>query len=90
MCHGLDREAAELLEAMLRATDTRDSALDAFYVEELDLFYTQSILPNARSLLADHPDLASELSKYIRALPEEFIPRASLARTKLDLPVWNE
>ena len=89
MCHGLNEEAAQLLTDALADPAKRDGALSAFEVDELDLFYTQSVLPNARDLLADHPELAEELAKHMRAMPEAYIPAASLKRAKLDLPEWK-
>ena len=89
MCHGLNEEAAQLLQDALADAAKRDGALYAFEVDELDLFYTQSILPNARDLLADHPSLAAELAKHMRPIPEDFIPAASIKRIKLDLPEWD-
>jgi tetratricopeptide (TPR) repeat protein len=83
MCHGLHDEAAGLLLAALRDESERDTAIAAFLTDELDLFYTASILPDARDLLPDYPELAEELSKHMRAMPEPFIPQAALRRVAL-------
>jgi tetratricopeptide (TPR) repeat protein len=80
MCHGLRDEAAALLLESLRDEDTRDGALAAFQTDELDLFYTATTLPEATDLLVDYPDLAAELAKYVRPMPEAFIPQAALKR----------
>lgn len=89
MCHDLNAEAAQLLIDALANPITRDRAIAAFEVDELDLFYTQSILPNARDLLEDFPELAEQLAKYVRPMPEEYIPTASVKRVTLDLPSWE-
>ncbi|MCM0000102.1 MAG: hypothetical protein NBV68_12020 [Erythrobacter sp.] len=80
MCHGLDAEAAALLLGALRDEDGREEALAAFQTDELDLFYTATTLPEATDLLTGHPELAAELAKHVRAMPEEFIPQAALRR----------
>ncbi len=89
MCHDLNSEAAQILSDALANPITRDRAIAAFEVDELDLFYTQSILPDARDLLADFPDLAQQLATYVRPMPEEYVPTASLKRVTLDLPSWE-
>jgi tetratricopeptide (TPR) repeat protein len=83
MCHGQRDEAAGLLLAALRDETERGGALAAFQTDELDLFYTASILPDARDLLTDYPELAAELDKHMRAMPEAFIPQAALRRVAL-------
>jgi tetratricopeptide (TPR) repeat protein len=83
LCHGLKDEAAALLLEGLRDEGTRERALNAFQTDELDLFYTATILPQAPDLLAGYPELAAELAKYVRPMPEGFIPRASLKRVSL-------
>jgi tetratricopeptide (TPR) repeat protein len=80
MCHGLNDEAAGLLLGALRDEKERDGALAAFQTDELDLFYTATTLPEAPDLLPDHPELAAELAKYVRPMPEAFIPQAALRR----------
>ncbi len=89
MCYGFNDEATTILLDALADPVKRDNAIDAFEVGDLDLFYTQSILPDASDLLASSPELAAELAKYVRPMPEEFIPAASLKRVKLDLPSWD-
>lgn len=88
MCHGLDDEAAQILSGRFADPDKRNEAVAAFEVGPLDLFYTQSIIPDAGKLLASHPDLAAEYAKYVRPMPEQFIPAAVLKRVRLDLPDW--
>jgi tetratricopeptide (TPR) repeat protein len=83
MCHGLNDEAAGLLLQGLRDETVKDSAIGAFLTDELDLFYTASILPDARDLLTDYPELAAELGKHMRAMPEAYIPQAALRRIAL-------
>jgi tetratricopeptide (TPR) repeat protein len=83
MCHGQREEAASLLLEGLRDETLRDTALAAFQTDELDLFYTASTLPDARDLLPDYPELAAELAKHMRAMPEDFIPQAALKRVAL-------
>lgn len=83
MCHGLNDEAAGLLLDGLRDESLRDTSTGSFQTGDLDLFYTASILPVPNDLLADHPELAVELAKYRRAMPEAFIPQASLRRVPL-------
>lgn len=80
MCHGLGDEAAALLLGALRDEDERDEALGAFQTDEIDLFYTATLLPEAPDLLAGHPELAAELARHVRAMPEDFIPQAALRR----------
>lgn len=83
LCHGLRDEAADLLLQGLRDDAVRDLAIMAFLTDELDLFYTASILPDARDLLAGYPALAEELDKHMRAMPEAYIPQAALRRVAL-------
>jgi tetratricopeptide (TPR) repeat protein len=80
MCHGFRDEAAGLLLTGLRDPALRVRARGAFYTDELDLFYTATILPQAPDLLADYPELAEELARHMRPLPEAFIPQAALKR----------
>lgn len=80
MCHGLRDEAAGLLLEGLRDETLRDRTIGAFQTGDLDLFYTASILPHPNDLLAGYPELAAELAKHVRAMPEEFIPQAALRR----------
>jgi tetratricopeptide (TPR) repeat protein len=83
MCHGLRDEAAALLLEGLRDKAVRDLARGAFYSDELDLFYTATILPQASDLLPDYPELAAELARHMRPMPEAFIPQAALKRVAL-------
>lgn len=83
MCAGQNDEAAALLLAALRDERQREDAVSAFLTDELDLFYTASILPNARDLLADYPELAAELALHMREMPEAYIPQAALKRVAL-------
>jgi tetratricopeptide (TPR) repeat protein len=83
MCHGMRDEAAGLLIEGLRDEALRDLTLGALAAPELDLFYTASILLRPSDLLADHPELAAEFAKHVRAMPEEFIPQAALRRAAL-------
>jgi tetratricopeptide (TPR) repeat protein len=83
MCHGLEDEAADLLLQGLRDETLRPTALNAFLTDELDLFYTASILPDARDLLATHPALAEELALHMRTMPAAYIPQAALRRVGL-------
>jgi tetratricopeptide (TPR) repeat protein len=80
LCHGQRDEAAALLLEGLRDETLRDTAIAAFQTDELDLFYTATTLPEATDLLADYPDLAAELAKHVRTMPEAFIPQAALKR----------
>ncbi len=88
LCHGLRDEAAGLLLQALRDDRLRDSALTAFTPPELILFYSASILPSARTLLADYPELSTELALHLRQIPPAFIPQASLRRIRVPLPAW--
>ena len=80
MCHGLRDEAAALLLTGLRDPAVFDMTRNAFHTDELDLFYTATILPQAPDLLADYPELAEELARHMRPIPEAFIPQAALKR----------
>ncbi len=88
LCLGLREEAAQLLLVALRDEVTRDSAIAALEAAELDLFYTQSMLPKPRDLMAEYPELAAEFAVHARDLPERLIPRAAGLRVRLDLPEW--
>lgn len=83
ICHGQRDEAAAMLLAALRDEGQRGDALSAFQTDELDLFYTASILPDARDLLADHPELAAELALHVRDMPAAYVPQAALKRVAL-------
>ena len=89
MCYGFYEEATKILLDALADPAKRDNAIGAFEVDDLDLFYTQSILPDAGDLLAKSPELAAELAKYVRPMPEDYIPAASLKRVRLDIPNWD-
>ena len=73
----------------LRDPTTRAGVIQGLLADAADLFYTQSMLPKPRALMAEYPELAEEFAKYARDLPEEFTPRASLERARLDLPEWE-
>ncbi len=83
MCHGLKDEAAVLLLNGLRDDNFRETVLGAFQTDELDLFYTATILPQATDLPPAYPELAAELAKHMRKMPEAFIPQAALKRVAL-------
>lgn len=83
LCHGLKDEAAALLLSGLRNETARERTVATFQTDELDLFYTATILPQASDLPPDYPELAAELSKHMRPMPEAFVPRASLKRAAL-------
>ncbi|QDH35918.1 tetratricopeptide repeat protein [Porphyrobacter sp. YT40] len=80
VCHGHRDEAAALLLTGLRDPEQRPVALEAFQTDELDLFYTASILPQASDLPPFYPELADELARHMRPIPEAYIPQASLKR----------
>jgi tetratricopeptide (TPR) repeat protein len=88
LCHGQRDEAVGLLLQALRDDQLRSLALSAFIQPELDLFYSASILPTARSLLEDRPELATELARHVRPIPQAYIPQASLRRIRVPLPTW--
>ena len=89
LCLGLRDEAAALLIEAFDDPATRESAIDALLSSEADLFYTESILPSARSLLSEYPALAEAFAEHARDLPEAYVPRASQRREDLDLPDWE-
>lgn len=89
LCLGLKEEAAQVLIDGLNDPATKDSALRALAKPETDLFYTSSMLPKARSLMEEYPELKAGFYASARDLPEAFIPRASILRVKLDLPEWD-
>lgn len=88
LCHDHREEAAGLLLQGLRDDRLRDLALSALTPPDLDLFYSASILPTAQSLLDDHPELATELARHVRPIPQAYIPQASLRRIRVPLPTW--
>ena len=90
LCNGLRDEAAEVLIEGLRNEDTRGNAIETLLGPEADLFYTQSMLPDNRDLMAEYPELAAEFALHARDLPEAFTPRASQLRARLDLPEWED
>ncbi|MBV7259153.1 hypothetical protein [Erythrobacter crassostreae] len=83
------QEAVDLLMAAFADPTQKDTALGAFQVDELDLFYTQSMLPDASDLLPEFPELRAELTKHRRDMPESYIPQAALKRAVLELPEWE-
>ena len=89
LCHGRETDAAELLLKWLRDSEKVDAAVSSFETGPLELFYTPSILPQPNDLLSKYPELAAELAKHVRDMPEAYIPRASLKRTKIELPDWD-
>lgn len=89
LCAGERDEAAELLVAGLRDDVLRSGAIEALQQTEADLFYSQSMLPSARALLAEYPELAALYYEHARDLPDIFIPRAALRREQLALPDWE-
>lgn len=80
LCHRQEAEAVGLLLDGLRDDTTRPRTLAAFETDELDLFYTATILRQPSDLTAAHADLAAELAKHVRPMPEAFIPQAALKR----------
>ncbi|WP_299196722.1 hypothetical protein [uncultured Erythrobacter sp.] len=89
LCNGLRDEAAAAMLDGLRDPATRDGAVAGLLGPEADLFYTQSMLPQPRDLMADYPELAEEFARHARDLPEALIPRAAQLRADLDLPEWE-
>lgn len=89
LCLGLKEEVAQMLVAALADPVMRDSAIAALERPEADLFYTQSMLPSPRALMAEYPELAAAFAQHARDLPDAFVPRASRLRAKLDLPEWD-
>jgi hypothetical protein len=89
LCHGLREEAAKMLTEGLGDPATRARAIETLLAPEADLFYTRSILPQARALMVEYPELAAAFAEYARDLPEAFTPRAAQRRAPLDLPAWN-
>jgi tetratricopeptide (TPR) repeat protein len=83
LCHGFKDEAVALLLTGLRDESVRGLAMAAFQTDELDLFYTATILSQASDLLVGYPELAAELAKHVRPMPEGFIPQAALKRVTL-------
>ncbi len=80
MCLGLDDEAADVLIAAVKDDAKRSALIADFQNEEFELFYTPSKLRRPRDLLETYPELRAEVEKYIRRLPSELTPIASLKR----------
>ena len=79
-CIGRDDEAASLIANALRDDLAREDFMESLQPQAFDLFYTRSILPKPRDLLATHPELREEFLKHARLIPEQFYPAASLTR----------
>jgi hypothetical protein len=89
LCFGLRDEAVQLLLEAIADPATKGAALDTLERPEGGLFYTRSILPKARSLMEDYPELKAAYLEHRRDLPDAYVPRASLLRVELDLPEWE-
>ncbi len=89
LCHEQRDEAASMLIEGLQGTRLRSTAIGTLEAPQADLFYTQSILPNGRDLLAEYPELKALWAEHARDLPAQFVPRAATLRVTLNLPDWK-
>lgn len=80
MCAGRRAEAAEAAVAALADEATREAMVDELQPDEMELFYTRSILPQPHALLATEPALREKFLDHARVVPERFYPAASLKR----------
>lgn len=80
-CADRKDRAVELLLEGLRDESLRPALLDEFPGPEFDLFYTASVLPTVHGLMIEYPSLRTEVERYIRQIPDAFIPEASLRRS---------
>lgn len=83
LCVGEEEEAVDIAVARLEDEDTRSSMIGELQPSEFDLFYTPSVYPDVRDLVAKHPRLAETLARYARQIPERFYPAAALKRAAL-------
>lgn len=79
-CLGDDDRAEQLILDGLRDDEKREGLLGELQAVEFDLFYTSTILPHPRDLLATHPALREEFFRHARLIPVQFYPAASLKR----------
>ncbi len=83
ICMGNEDEAVDLVISQLENEDTRAGMIGELQPREFEFFYTPSVLPDARDLVAKHPRLAETLARYARRIPERFYPAAALKRAAL-------
>ena len=78
LCVGRREEAAAFLLEGIGDERFRSNALEALQSDDFELFYTASKLPEPTGLLDESPELKEAFDRYARAIPEEFIPTATL------------
>lgn len=84
LCAGRRDEALAMLIDGLEEERTRSNVIGGLLPEEYDLFYTASILPQPRDLLATSAELRMAYQRWAREIPEKFEPAASRKRVPLD------
>jgi tetratricopeptide (TPR) repeat protein len=84
LCADRDDEAAKLLKGLLADESERDKLLDTMQDQRFTLFGSPtSQLRQTRDLILARPELRDEALKYVRLLPERFVPVAYLRRMEL-------
>lgn len=78
LCVGRREEAAAILLEGIGDERFRGNALEALRSDDFELFYTASKLPEPTELLGESPELKAAFDRYARAIPEKFIPTATL------------
>jgi tetratricopeptide (TPR) repeat protein len=83
ICVGRQAEAERLLANALRETQPRQAVLYDMQDPRFELFYTPSSLPLARDLVLANAPLREEVLKYVRILPDRFVPLSFVRRQRV-------
>ncbi|WP_338445394.1 hypothetical protein V5F89_09400 [Pelagerythrobacter marensis] len=84
LCAGQRDEALAMLIDGIGDERTRAGVIIGLLPEEYDLFYTASLLPRPRDLLATSRELRTAYERWAREIPDTFVPAASRKRVPLD------
>jgi hypothetical protein len=83
LCAKLDGEAADLLSKAIDDKDLRYQALNSFPGPQFDLFMPVADIPSLGAFILAHPALREKALRFVRVIPDRFIPLGQLKRADL-------